>query len=585
MMNRRTVILFALVGALCVGHTAFKAAKIFANRTWDAHDETGQFWSEFAFHYRFAKFFAEHPVRDWAALAQDRDVQYPATVNDWAEFTVAMEVPVGVLYRWLEPAMPFHVWVVWYDCAVSSLALLGLFLLARALWRNDWAGLAAAFLYAALYPSHGRTVKNLFLREDFALPIIVFALWATVAMWRSEHRRWQVIAALLWLAALASWHLTQFVLAVGVVATVLVYLGRGETPRRPWFVALLLVGGVVVPVLRAKQFYLSLPMVALVALAVAVWINGGRRKALLVFGATLAGLVTVSWWARTSYGEYAHVYQLFLAKLRFAGVKPADPVLLPWEARVLWEGAFETATAKNFWQYLGLALPAFVLAAWCRERRRDVALEAMIVFGALLVPLAWMVVRYFTFLAPAVAVLAAGLAAQPWPWRAALAAATLWHWTQLDWQPLPRQQPTPQEYRPVVTWLNLHTSPRAVVLATIAESPVFWAHTGRPIVLHSKFENEAIRNRYRELLTAIYVGEEEFYAFACRYGADYFIYDAGFLHESRESRRYKADRLGPLPADCAARLMAEQPEKLRWFRLEFVHGRFAVFRVIQRARG
>src|SRR5437660_12321400 len=113
----------ALVAALYVFHVHLKTAKIFANPTWDAQDEVGQFWSEFAFHYRFAKFFAEHPASDWSQLSHDRQVQFPDTIDDWAEFTVAMEVPAGVIYRWLQPAMPFHVLIVWYARLVSRLTL------------------------------------------------------------------------------------------------------------------------------------------------------------------------------------------------------------------------------------------------------------------------------------------------------------------------------------------------------------------------------------------------------------------------------------------------------------------------------
>ena len=172
----QTVLCLALVSVLFAFHVHLKTQKIFRNPTWDEQDEVGQFWSEFAFHYRFAKFFAEHPASDWGRLAQDRDVQRPETINDWAEFTVAMEVPAGVLYRWLKPAMPFHVFVIWYDCIVSSLSLFAVFFLARALWRSDGAGLVATIFYATLYPSYGRTVKNLFLREDFAIPLILLAL-------------------------------------------------------------------------------------------------------------------------------------------------------------------------------------------------------------------------------------------------------------------------------------------------------------------------------------------------------------------------------------------------------------------------
>ncbi len=244
---RRLVICLAAVSAFYAFHVHLKTAKIFANPTWDARNEVGQFWSEFAFQYRFAKFFATHPASEWDQLKHDRDVQYPDTINDWAEFTVVMEVPVGVLYRWLgnEPPHPnplpqgergrngvqFHVFVVWYACLISSLSVFGVFFLARALWRSDKSGVFASALYVALYPSYGRTVKNLFLREDFAIPLIIFALCFTVRAIQDLKRRDQVLAALFWLAALASWHLTQFVMAPLLLAAVLVYLGRGRRRR------------------------------------------------------------------------------------------------------------------------------------------------------------------------------------------------------------------------------------------------------------------------------------------------------------------------------------------------------------------
>ncbi len=87
----------AAVTALYAFHVHLKTAKIFSNPTWDSQDEVGQFWSEAAFQYRFAKFFASHPIRDWGQLSHDRAVQYPDTIDDWAEFTVAMEPPVVVV--------------------------------------------------------------------------------------------------------------------------------------------------------------------------------------------------------------------------------------------------------------------------------------------------------------------------------------------------------------------------------------------------------------------------------------------------------------------------------------------------------
>jgi len=585
---RRLITCLAAVSVLYAFHVHLKTTKIFANPTWDARDEVGQFWSEAAFQYRFAKFFATHPVNEWGQLSRDRDVQYPDTINDWAEFTVAMEVPVGVLYRLTGrlalPLPRFHVFVVWYDCLISSLSIFGVFFLARALWGKEKTGVFASALYIALYPSYGRTVKNLFLREDFAIPLIIFALVFTVRAIQEQKKRDQILAALFWLAALASWHLTQFVMAPFLVAAVLVYLGRGETPPIPWFVLTLAAGTVVVPVLRAKQVFFSPTMCGLYALALAVWINGGRKRATLVFAGWATALLAVSALMQRSYGEYAHVYDLFLYKLRFLGQRPIDPARLPWEARLLWEGgAFNTAPWGEFWRSLMWCGPLGLIAAMTLASRKQgaCATNIFIVFTLLLVPLAWMALRCFVFLGFAAAVLAAGLMTRHFWWKPIVFAAAVWQLVMLNFQPLERSQASPDEYRPIMKWLEGHTPTNAVVLASIGDSPVFLAHTGRAIIMHSKFENQRIRDRYREMLEAIYGSEDQFNQFAHKYGADYFVYDAGFLYEGMESRRYKADKMGPLDPNCAAELFQNQPERLRYFKFETANGRFAVFRVMR----
>jgi hypothetical protein len=596
---RRLVICLAAVCVFYAFHVHLKTAKIFANPTWSAQDEVGQFWSESAFQYRFAKFFATHPASEWGRLSHDRSVQYPDAMDDWAEFTVAMEVPVGVLYRWLgnesphpsspprgeetRSGIPFHVFVVWYDCLISSLSVFGVFFLARALWRSDKAGVFASALYVALYPSYGRTVKNLFLREDFAMPLILFALYFTVRAVQDVKKRDQILAALFWIAALASWHLTQFVMAPLLVAAMLVYLGRGETPQIPWFVLTLAAGTLVVPVLRVKQVFLSPTMCGLYALALAVWINGGRKRAILVFAGWAAALLALSALMQRSAGDYGHVYDTFFYKLRFLGKRPADPARLPWEARLLWEGgAFNTAEWGEFWRSLKWCGPLGLVAAMLLSSRKQgaCATNIFIVFTLLLAPAAWMVQRNFTFLGFAAVVLTAGLVTRRVWWKVIVFGAAAWQLATLNTLPLEREQPSPDEYRPVVSWLEQNAATNAVVLASIGDSPVFLAHTGRAIIMHSKFENQRIRDRYREMLEAIYGSEDKFYEFARKYGADYFVYDVGFLYEGEESRRYKADKLGPLEADCAAELFQNRPEQLKHFRFEMGSGRFAVFRVI-----
>src|SRR5207249_6253776 len=113
------------------------------------------------------------------------------------------------------------------------------------------------------------------------------------------------------------------------------------------------------------------------------------------------------------------------SKLRYLGVKPGEPAKLPWEARCLWEGAFNTATRGEWWHSLGWC-GLLAVAAVCDRRiwgrtpngGHRPPLQIFVVFALLLVPLAWMVVRYFTFLGFAAAVVAAGLMTRRIWWRA-----------------------------------------------------------------------------------------------------------------------------------------------------------------------
>jgi hypothetical protein len=138
---------------------------------------------------------------------------------------------------------------------------------------------------------------------------------------------------------------------------------------------------------------------------------------------------------------------------------------------------------------------------------------------------------------------------------------------------------TAMRAEPLVAWINEHAQTNAVFLANISEAPVLLAYTGRPIILHSQFENKVIRDRYREFLAAVYGTEDQMFEFTQRYSADYFVFDDGFLIASRDSRRYKADKLGDLDPNCAAMLFRSQ--QLRHFEPEFSANGYTVFRVLR----
>src|SRR5881409_1744135 len=76
-------------------------------------------------------------------------------------------------------------------------------------------------------------------------------------------------------------------------------------------------------------------------------------------------------------------------------------------------------------------LPLAVVAG-CKLGKMEVWKNVFVVFALLLVPLSWMVLRYFTFLGFAAAAVAAGLITRRIWWRMGLVVASIWQLATLD---------------------------------------------------------------------------------------------------------------------------------------------------------
>ena len=55
----------------------------------------------------------------------------------------------------------------------------------------------------------------------------------------------------------------------------------------------------------------------------------------IVAGTAALAALLLSWALTTGGGDFAHVFDLLWAKLRFFGVRPADPALLSFGARIM----------------------------------------------------------------------------------------------------------------------------------------------------------------------------------------------------------------------------------------------------------
>jgi hypothetical protein len=510
----------------------------------------------------------------------DPRIQHPYVTDVPAEFPVAQEFLVAAAHRFLAADTPLHVTALWVSSFLAALFLLGVYLAVLALTRSvGWAALGA--LLALLTPACYRTLGFLWVGEDLALTL--FALhgaWLARAA-RTRGATDYLLAGGLAAGALATWHASSFVLTLELGVLFLALLVRGKSPLvapRAWLVFVPpALAGLAVPVLRANGLGVS-PAAALALALLVPGLAAGRgaiskrRVRLLALGALVTGALAS---AALAPGSYAHVHEVVLAKLRFLGRFPADPSALSFDARLLWQGPFETLAPADLVRWCGWPLAvlfAAALVAQWRNRREAGAAELTLTALALAaLPAAWMFARLAVlaglFLPVASVVALARLRAR----GAALVLALLLAQAGIfagfvrghrnDWYLPP---PARAELARLVEWVGAHVPAGAPVLGDFVNSTALLAHTGRPIVLQPKYETDRSRRQAEAFLTAFFRGTPAELAALMRerFQARFLLVDGYVLGElSRPTAGLRAGE--PLaPESAAARLLADDDETL-----------------------
>ncbi|MDP8236224.1 MAG: tetratricopeptide repeat protein [Candidatus Erginobacter occultus] len=571
------------------------------------------YWTESAFHYRYAAMVAGGET----IPPVDRMVQYPESVNTYEDFTVFMEPVAGFLYRVLAPftGVSFFDFLIYFNSFFSSLSIFAVYLLAREIWKDRRAALLAAFFYALTPASYGRLIIGSYLRESFSLPWIFFSIFFFLKE-RSGKKSliYPVLSGFCLSLALASWHFAQFYYTFFIFALFVAILLKRVKPRVMENLAVLtgfaVAAGVFVPALRTKGFLLSWPMLASYALLIfnclVVW--GGwevvRRKKLfragLLLFLTFALILPVGLLFRRHGAEYSHVFSFLKYKLLFLGIKPADPGLLPYSARVMWTSNANTVPLNDLVYYLSstlfIALAALAAAAGKFARNRIGLSEQLVFFLAGIFLVSYiLVVRLEVFAVFFLSLFVARFAAVPslaggkrfaWsPARAgtfAVLAALLLLLIpirQMTRLTLYEKVPPHAQRIDLVRWIRENTEPDQSFLTSFPLGSTISTYALRPIILHSKFESEALRKRVEEFTFSLCDTEEDFHRFCRRYRADYFIYQTDLVfNNDRESHRYAADRL-KLRKDSAAYKFHFRPESLENFSLVHQDNYYRIFRV------
>ena len=545
----------------------------------DRADPKGMLRTDPALLYYFADRIVESggaPPPDFRA---DPRIEHPET-SDWpAMETVGQEFVVAWAKLWFAPETPLHVVAVYAMAITAAATAVGVFGLALELCGGVAWALLAALLWS-LQTANYRTIGWILIREDFALPWLALHLWLAARAVRVRTPAAIALSALALVAAVSTWHAATFVVAVEAACVLAWYLRSGENPlaaRRAWILpAVLLAASLLVPVLRAKVFALSLPMQALGALSVAALVERRRKlpplaRAAVALGA-LALLASLAAAISRAAGlaDYSHVFAFMKDKLVHLGAKPVDPGELSYESRLLWQGPFETGTWVDFLDYpfaAALLLPAAAIGArgWSRGegdgREREEHQHA----------LAWLVQRLIVLPGMLAPVAATVVLARIRPRSLGLGLALAGVLAQAaDFQRLVSRYRIAW-YHPIgvrelelsLDWIERNVPRDQAIAADYVTSGAIVAGTRRPVLYQPKYETPRTRRRIEEFDRAFFLGTpDELRALLARMETRWLYVDRGTL--DYVSRYAAGIAVGePLrPGTPAASFLATDPQRL-----------------------
>jgi hypothetical protein len=589
---RRLRALGWLFAALCVAFgSTLRIHAALTDPGFDTASPKGMLRSDPGLLYYFTeRIVAAHgaPPDDFRA---DPRIEYPETTDVPATFTIGQEFVVAWTYSLFGGRVPLHVFCVWIMGIWASFTALGVYGLAWELsGRVRWAALAAA-VYTVL-PTNYRTVGWILMSEDFSVPWFTLHLWLLARAARVRTPGSILLASLPLVAAVSTWHAVQFFLALEAACAFVWFQRTGRNPflaRGAWILpATLLFASFVVPVLRSTLFALSLPMQIVLAIgAAAVWRGAGAR--VVAWVALAAASAAAFAWSRLhggGIGEYGHVFALMIEKIRCLGRLPEDPLVLPVEARLMWQGPFATLDLLPMLGLLGVGALAIAPAVrvLARSIRRGAAAGdeepyALACGLAILsIPVAWLVERTVLLpglLLPAVGAAAAARLAVAGRGRAIALALGIVAVLIQTWSCVDRIETTPIAwYRPRERRVELaelmEQIPRlvpegAAIAADFITSTAILAHTGHPILFQPKWESRRTRERTVALFEAFYHRSPEALRrlLAGEYRCRYLVVDRSFFGIQRAS--WYAAGLAPgraAPGTCAATFLDQDPAVL-----------------------
>lgn len=472
----------------------------------------------------------------YPGIRADPLVQHPEATDVIAEFAVGQEFLAAWAYHVFGGDQPLHTFCLRFFALLASLSVIGAFGLAWELSQRLSAAALAAALFTVL-PLNYRTIGFVLVREDLAFPILAVHLWLFARSCRLRTRTSALLAGLTAAGALATWHASGFFVALELAVLLAWFLRSGASPLSTGIAAWGLVpvglAGLCVPALASSRFFLSLP----VALAIGLILGGLTGRRLVGLGSGIA-VLGIGWCWSLAHGPsaYAHVVDLVIAKVAHVGRLPADPSELSFDARLLWQGPFETLDLAVAWAWNGYGVALGLLGTlagaleWKREGRGAEACLAGLVILA--IGSGWLIERTSILAGLLLAVSGAIFATRIRRRAVAIAIVGLVVVLQAsrlqafssgfgsEWYRPPWRQ---REIAALIEWARTGLPPGEAILGDFVNSTALLAHGRHPIVLQPKYETDASRRRAEDFFTTFFRGTPQELAslmrerFQCRF--------------------------------------------------------------------
>jgi len=607
---------------ICAGSYFLKVRLNETMARFDPDDPTAFYWTESALQYHYAELVANGGrIPDFDPMLQAPDGVYVKR-----NLTVFMEYLCGYAYRALglnEKSYPFHRFTIRFIAAFSTLMVLGMFLFARSLGLSEIAAAFAGGLWAFSLAAVSRSVGG-FLREDVSLPFFVIALAIFFGAVKGKRAFvWGCISGVFFALSLASWHFARFLFLTFALGAVLglALFARDSQEKRAFARSLegllipVFLSSLVVPVLFAKRFFISSAILVIAGAAVGFEIFDGRQArtkdktfelslpvAILIFA---AGGGLIGFFLEHTFGDaegFKHVWSLFLAKVRYLGIKPTEPDMLSYSARSLWIEAFNSPKFSAIMFHL---FPLGLLSAWGFAQwlsRRDPQSRLVVLWGIMYGVLFLMVQRLRVIFLPLWVVWAVGVEFSPRVKRYGAWTLFLLLLVFQFHESLSLHSPTlyrkavrtvfGSEKAPAVhnwqindiqlaRWARYETEKDDIFLSRFAAGPLVLAYANRPIALQPKFEVAGIKEKVRQFEQSYYSDEETFYELCQRWDIAYFVHDLMLALDSSDNSPRWVSGTALLPKSSVAFAFQFAPGKLEHFELAYQNSFYRVYRVLQ----